>query len=96
MNNILPIGAILRERYQILEILSTKTGFGITYKVRDRNHPNQRILVIKQLKKPTSEKLKIEHLPDASSAYQNSSCALPKQTGANLTCTVDIFKVFNK
>ena len=61
MNNILPIGAILRERYQILEILSTKTGFGITYKVRDRNHPNQRILVIKQLKKPTAEKLKIEH-----------------------------------
>lgn len=33
---------------------------------------------------------------DASSAYQNSSCALPKQTGANLTCTVDIFEVFNK
>ncbi|TAF07053.1 MAG: hypothetical protein EAZ77_11035 [Nostocales cyanobacterium] len=33
---------------------------------------------------------------DASSAYQNSSCAVPKQTGAKLTCTVDIFKVFNK
>lgn len=65
MNNILPIGAILRKRYQILEILSTKTGFGITYKVRDRNHPNQRILVIKHLKKPTAEKLKIEHLPIA-------------------------------
>jgi serine/threonine-protein kinase len=46
MNNILPIGAILRDRYQIIEILSTKTGFGITYKVKDRNHPNQRILVL--------------------------------------------------
>ncbi|QYX31577.1 serine/threonine-protein kinase [Sphaerospermopsis torques-reginae] len=65
MNNILPIGAILRDRYQILEILSTKTGFGITYKVRDRNHPYQRILVIKQLKKPTPESLKIKHLPKA-------------------------------
>lgn len=33
---------------------------------------------------------------DASSGYQNSSCALPKQTGANLTCTVNILNVFNK
>ncbi|MBK1987775.1 hypothetical protein A0J48_009530 [Sphaerospermopsis aphanizomenoides BCCUSP55] len=33
---------------------------------------------------------------DASKAYQNSSCTVPQQTGANLTCTVDIFKVFNK
>ncbi|MBE9057190.1 hypothetical protein [Sphaerospermopsis sp. LEGE 08334] len=65
MNNILPIGAILRDRYQILEILSTKTGFSITYKVKDRNHPYQRILVIKQLKKPTPESLKIKHLPKA-------------------------------
>ncbi|MFM2064256.1 MAG: hypothetical protein RLZZ507_3927 [Cyanobacteriota bacterium] len=65
MNNILPIGAILRERYQIIEILSTKTGFGITYKVKDRNHPNQRMLVLKQLKKPTPASLKIEHLPKA-------------------------------
>ncbi|TAF07052.1 MAG: serine/threonine protein kinase [Nostocales cyanobacterium] len=63
MNNILPIGAILRDRYQIIDILSTKTGFGITYKVKDRNHPNQRILVLKQLKKPTPASLKIEHLP---------------------------------
>jgi len=33
---------------------------------------------------------------DASKASEQSSCAAPKQTGANLTCTVDIFKVFNK
>ncbi|MBD2292062.1 serine/threonine protein kinase [Anabaena sphaerica FACHB-251] len=65
MNNILPIGAILRDRYQIIDILSTKTGFGITYKVKDRNHPNQRILVLKQLKKPTPASLKIEYLPIA-------------------------------
>lgn len=65
MNNILAVGAILRDRYQIIDILSIKTGFGITYKVKDRNHPNQRILVLKQLKKPTAEKLKIEHLPIA-------------------------------
>ncbi|MBS9390890.1 MAG: hypothetical protein HEQ33_19170 [Dolichospermum sp. WA123] len=31
---------------------------------------------------------------DASKAYQNSSCAV--KNGSNLTCTVDIFKVFNK
>jgi len=31
---------------------------------------------------------------DASQAYQNSSCAV--KNGSNLTCTVDIFKVFNK
>ncbi len=31
---------------------------------------------------------------DASPAYQNSSCAV--KNGGNLTCTVDIFKVFNK
>ncbi|WP_353931745.1 hypothetical protein WJM97_03935 [Okeanomitos corallinicola TIOX110] len=53
MNNILPIGAILRERYQILDILSSNTGFGITYTVKDNNYPPTRILVLKQLKKPT-------------------------------------------
>ncbi|MFN5952005.1 MAG: COP23 domain-containing protein [Dolichospermum sp.] len=31
---------------------------------------------------------------DANAAYQNSSCAV--KNGSNLTCTVDIFKVFNK
>jgi len=31
---------------------------------------------------------------DASQAYQNSSCAV--KNGNNLTCAVDIFKVFNK
>jgi hypothetical protein len=31
---------------------------------------------------------------DASKAYQNSSCAI--KSGSNLTCTVDINKVFNK
>ncbi|UUO14435.1 MULTISPECIES: hypothetical protein [Aphanizomenonaceae] len=29
---------------------------------------------------------------DASQAYRNSSCAV--KNGSNLTCTVDIFKVF--
>ncbi|WP_052150097.1 MULTISPECIES: hypothetical protein [Aphanizomenon] len=29
---------------------------------------------------------------DASKAFQNSSCAV--KNGSNLTCTVDIFKVF--
>ncbi|MEA5577857.1 COP23 domain-containing protein [Anabaena sp. UHCC 0451] len=33
---------------------------------------------------------------DASEADEQDSCAVPQQTGANLTCTVDIFKVFNK
>ncbi|WP_413173971.1 hypothetical protein [Anabaena azotica] len=47
MNKIFAIGAIIRDRYQIIDILSTKTGFGITYKVKDRNHPTQRILVLK-------------------------------------------------
>jgi serine/threonine-protein kinase len=63
MNHILPVGAILRERYQILDILSSHTGFGITYKVKDNNHPQKRTLVLKQLKKPTAAKLNIEHLP---------------------------------
>ena len=31
---------------------------------------------------------------DASQAYQNSSCAV--KNGNNLTCTVDIFKVFKE
>ncbi|MBD2292061.1 hypothetical protein H6G06_00840 [Anabaena sphaerica FACHB-251] len=31
---------------------------------------------------------------DASRAYLNDSCGKLRQTGANLTCTVDIFKVF--
>lgn len=63
MNKILQIGTILRERYKITDILSSNTGFGITYKVKDSNHPNQPIRILKQLKKPTTSKLNIENLP---------------------------------
>ena len=63
MNQILQIGTILRERYTITDVLSSNTGFGITYKVRDSNHPNQPIRILKQLKKPTTSKLNIESLP---------------------------------
>jgi eukaryotic-like serine/threonine-protein kinase len=57
------VGTRLRDRYQIIEILSTDTGFGITYKVKDENHPNQPILILKQLKKPTASTLNIQQLP---------------------------------
>ncbi|WP_414548742.1 protein kinase domain-containing protein [Anabaena sp. CCY 0017] len=63
MNNILQIGTILRERYKITDVLSSNTGFGITYKIKDSNHPNQPIRILKQLKKPTISKLNIETLP---------------------------------
>lgn len=63
MNKILQIGTVLRERYKITKILSSNTGFGITYKVKDSNHPNQPIRILKQLKKPTATKLNIENLP---------------------------------
>jgi len=63
MNNILRIGTLLRDRYTIIGLLSSHTGFGITYKVRDANHPNQPTRILKQLKKPTASKLNIEHLP---------------------------------
>jgi eukaryotic-like serine/threonine-protein kinase len=63
MNKILQIGTILRERYTITDVLSSNTGFGITYKVKDSNHPNQPIRILKQLKKPTTSKLNIESLP---------------------------------
>ena len=63
MNNILRIGTLLRERYKIIDLLSHHTGFGITYKVKDSNHPNQPIRILKQLKKPTASKLDIENLP---------------------------------
>ncbi|MBE9258088.1 MULTISPECIES: hypothetical protein [Aphanizomenonaceae] len=43
MNNILRIGTLLRDRYQITELSSNHTGFGITYKVKDSHHPNQPI-----------------------------------------------------
>ncbi|WP_242032220.1 hypothetical protein [Aphanizomenon flos-aquae] len=62
MNNILRIGTLLRYRYQITELSSNHTGFGITYKVRDNNHPNQPIRILKQLKKPTASQLDIENL----------------------------------
>jgi serine/threonine-protein kinase len=62
MNNILRIGTLLRERYKIIDLLSHHTGFGITYKVKDSNHPNQPIRILKQLKKPTASKLDIENL----------------------------------
>ena len=62
MNNILRIGTLLRERYKIIDLLSHHTGFGITYKVKDLNHPNQPIRILKQLKKPTASKLDIENL----------------------------------
>ncbi|KHG39363.1 hypothetical protein OA07_24145 [Aphanizomenon flos-aquae 2012/KM1/D3] len=67
---------MLRDRYQITEISSNHTGFGITYKVKDSNHSNQPIRILKQLKKLTASKLDI------------------KKNGSNLTCTVDILKVF--
>jgi hypothetical protein len=35
MNKGLPIGALLRQRYKITDILSHQTGFGITYKITD-------------------------------------------------------------
>jgi serine/threonine protein kinase len=63
MNNILKIGTLLRNRYKVIEILSKNTGFGITYKVKDYNHPNQPIRILKQIKKPTASKLNIEKLP---------------------------------
>lgn len=63
MNKISPIGAVLQQRYTITEILSSNTGFGITYQVKDYNHPNQPIRILKQLKKPTAAKLDIEQLP---------------------------------
>ncbi|MBK1987774.1 serine/threonine protein kinase [Sphaerospermopsis aphanizomenoides BCCUSP55] len=63
MNKILQIGTVLRERYKITNILSSNTGFGITYKVKDSNHPNQPTRILKQLKKPTAAKLNIENLP---------------------------------
>lgn len=63
MNQILQIGTILRERYKIIDVLSSNTGFGITYKVKDSNHPNQPIRILKQLRKPTVSKFNIESLP---------------------------------
>lgn len=63
MNNILKIGTLLKDRYRIIELLSNHTGFGITYKVKDFNHPNQPTRILKQLKKPTASKLDIENLP---------------------------------
>jgi serine/threonine-protein kinase len=60
MNNILPIGTVLRERYTITDLLSHNSGFGITYKIRDSNHPNQPIRILKQLKKRTSSTLNIK------------------------------------
>jgi eukaryotic-like serine/threonine-protein kinase len=54
MNNILKIGILLRDRYTVTDILSSHTGFGITYKIKDSNHPNQPIRILKQLKKPAS------------------------------------------
>ena len=54
MNNILRIGTLLRDRYIVTDLLSNHTGFGITYKVKDSNHPNQPIRILKQLKKPTA------------------------------------------
>ncbi|MDB9437643.1 hypothetical protein BMF77_02654 [Dolichospermum sp. UHCC 0315A] len=60
MNNILRIGTLLRERYKIIDLLSHHTGFGITYKVKDLNHPNQPIRILKQLKKPTASKRMFE------------------------------------
>ncbi|MTJ11159.1 serine/threonine protein kinase [Anabaena sp. UHCC 0187] len=64
MNNILRIGTLLRERYTITDLLSKNSGFGITYKVRDNNHPDQPILILKQLKKPTAPTLNIQNLPN--------------------------------
>lgn len=63
MNNILKIGTLLKDRYQVIEILSSNTGFGITYKIKDSHHPNQSIRILKQLNKPTAAKLNIENLP---------------------------------
>ncbi|WP_016953181.1 serine/threonine-protein kinase [Anabaena sp. PCC 7108] len=63
MNNILKIGTLLKDRYKVIEILSSNTGFGITYKIKDSHHPNQPIRILKQLKKPTAAKLDIENLP---------------------------------
>ncbi len=54
---------MLRDRYKITDMLSIHTGFGITYKITDNNHPNQPIRILKQLKKPTASKLDIEALP---------------------------------
>ncbi|MBE9197829.1 MULTISPECIES: hypothetical protein [unclassified Nodularia (in: cyanobacteria)] len=45
MNQTLQTGTILRERYTIIDVLTSNTGFGITYKVKDSNHPNQPIMI---------------------------------------------------
>lgn len=70
MNNILKNGTILRQRYKILETLSSHTGFGITYKVVDQNLPTKPIRVLKQLKQPTPSTLEIENLPIAEQQEQ--------------------------
>jgi eukaryotic-like serine/threonine-protein kinase len=43
-------------RYEIIEIISNNTGFGITYKAIDHNLPTKPICVIKQLKDITNPK----------------------------------------
>ncbi len=63
MNNILKIAPLLQNRYTVTDLLSNNTGFGITYKVKNSNHPNQLIRILKQLEKPTASKLDIENLP---------------------------------
>jgi|GEM_PF-5116316 len=50
MNNIFGIGYRLQNQYEIIEILSKKTGFGIIYKVKDHGHPTRPFRVVKQLK----------------------------------------------
>jgi hypothetical protein len=62
MNNIFGIGYRLQNQYEIIEILSKKTGFGIIYKVKDHGHPTRPFRVVKQLKKPNALDLGFDDL----------------------------------
>ena len=53
MNSIFRIGYRFQNQYEIIEILSKKTGFGIIYKVKRSWISTRPFRVVKQLKKPT-------------------------------------------
>ena len=47
-DNLLPIGTVLRHRYEIVEVIG-KGGFGYTYKAIDRDFPGKPVRVVKHL-----------------------------------------------
>ncbi|MEM7595610.1 MAG: serine/threonine-protein kinase [Cyanobacteria bacterium P01_A01_bin.83] len=73
--NLLSSGKILRSHYQIIDVISNNTGFGVTYLAEDLDLPHNHKCVVKQLNR---QKIEPTFLEKATELFERESKCLYK------------------